>query len=63
MNNKCPKCGFEYGEFDLERILRTIRVVNDQLVVKQSGIYAVENYLMAMLPINICHSLCHKQHT
>lgn len=39
--------GTKYGEFDLERILRTIRVVNDQLVVKQSGIYAVENYLMA----------------
>ena len=39
--------GTKYGEFDLERILRTIRVANDALVVKQSGIYAVENYLMA----------------
>ena len=39
--------GTKYGEFDLERILRTIRVVNDQMVVKQSGIYAIENYLMA----------------
>ena len=39
--------GTKYGEFDLERILRTIRVANDTLVVKQSGIYAVENYLMA----------------
>ena len=39
--------GTKYGQFDLERILRTIRVANDQLVVKYSGIYAIENYLMA----------------
>lgn len=39
--------GTKYGEFDLERILRTLRIVNNELVVKQSGIYAVEDYLMA----------------
>ena len=39
--------GTTYGEFDLERILRTLRVVDGKLVVKQSGVYAVENYIMA----------------
>ena len=39
--------GTKYGEFDLERILRTLRVKDKSLVVKQSGIYAVEDYLMA----------------
>ena len=36
-----------YGTFDLERILRTLRVENDQLMIKASGVYAVENYIMA----------------
>lgn len=39
--------GTKYGEFDLERILRTMRVADHKLVVKESGIYAVENYIMA----------------
>lgn len=39
--------GTKYGEFDLERILRTLRVYENSLVVKASGIYAVEDYLMA----------------
>lgn len=40
--------GTKYGEYDLERILRTLRVHdNNQLVVKESGVYAVENYIMA----------------
>lgn len=40
--------GTKYGEFDLERILRVIRVHDDrQLVIKESGVYAVENYIMA----------------
>lgn len=40
--------GTKYGEFDLERILRTLRVVDGKhLVVKESGVYAVENYIMA----------------
>ena len=39
--------GVSYGEFDLFRILRTIRIVNDTLVVKESGIHAVEDYIMA----------------
>ena len=40
--------GTKYGEFDMERILRTLRIENGrQLVVKQSGVYAVENYIMS----------------
>ncbi len=39
--------GTKYGEFDIERILRTLRVQEGRLVVKQSGVYAVENYIMA----------------
>ncbi|MBP3890608.1 MAG: HD domain-containing protein [Solobacterium sp.] len=39
--------GTKYGEFDLERILRTLRVEKGKVVVKESGIYAVENYIMA----------------
>lgn len=40
--------GTKYGEYDLERILRVMRVTDkNQLVVKESGVYAVENYIMA----------------
>ena len=39
--------GTKYGEFDLERILRTLRVSDHLIVVKESGVYAVENYIMA----------------
>lgn len=40
--------GTKYGEYDLERILRTLRVhEGKKLVVKESGVYAVENYIMA----------------
>ena len=39
--------GTKYGEFDMERIFRTMRVENGRVVIKESGIYAVENYVMA----------------
>lgn len=39
--------GTAYGEFDLERIFRTIRIRDNKLVIKQSGIYAIENYIMS----------------
>ena len=39
--------GTTYGTFDLERILRTLRVEDERLVIKESGVYAVENYIMA----------------
>lgn len=39
--------GTSYGNFDLERIIRTIRVVEQKLAVKESGIHSVEDYIMA----------------
>lgn len=39
--------GTSYGKFDLERILRMIRVKNGKIVVKASGIHSVEDYIMA----------------
>jgi HD superfamily phosphohydrolase len=39
--------GTKYGEYDMERILRTMRVDDGRVVVKESGVYAVENYIMA----------------
>lgn len=59
--------GTSYGLFDLERILRTLRVHDGQkVVVKQSGMYAVENYIMARYhmywqvyyhPVCRCHAV------
>lgn len=39
--------GTSYGNFDLERILRTLRIVDERLVVKESGVHSVEDYIMA----------------
>ena len=39
--------GTSYGQYDLERVLRTIRVREGKLVVKQSGIHTIEDYIMA----------------
>lgn len=39
--------GVSYGEFDLHRILRTLKLSQDRLVMKESGIHAVEDYIMA----------------
>ena len=39
--------GTSYGTFDMERILRTIRVRGRRMAVKESGIHSVEDYIMA----------------
>ncbi len=39
--------GAPYGEIDVERILRTMRVVDEQIVYKVSGMHAIEDYLMS----------------
>lgn len=39
--------GVNYGTFDLERILRVLRPNKDRIVVKDSGMHAVEHYLMS----------------
>ena len=39
--------GTKYGEFDLERILRTMRVKDNAIVIKESGVHSIEDYIMA----------------
>ncbi|CAM3958323.1 HD domain-containing protein [Cohnella lubricantis] len=39
--------GVNYGSFDLDRLLRVMRPHKDAIVVKESGMHAVEAYLMA----------------
>lgn len=39
--------GVNYGKFDLERILRVLRPYKGHMVVKESGMHAVEDYLMS----------------
>ncbi|KUP04967.1 hypothetical protein Q73_14095 [Bacillus coahuilensis m2-6] len=39
--------GVSYGHFDMERILRVMRPKEDQVVIKQSGMHAVEDYIMS----------------
>ncbi|MFC4098748.1 HD domain-containing protein [Paenibacillus xanthanilyticus] len=39
--------GVNYGTFDLERILRVLRPHKGSIVVKESGMHAVEDYLMS----------------
>lgn len=39
--------GVNYGTFDLDRIIRVLRPYKGQLVVKESGMHAVEAYLMS----------------
>ncbi|MGL4337366.1 MAG: HD domain-containing protein [Turicibacter sp.] len=38
--------GAPYGEIDVDRILRTMRVVDNKIVYKVSGMHAIEDYLM-----------------
>ena len=39
--------GTSYGNFDLERVLRTLRVYQGKLCVKESGMHSIEDYIMA----------------
>ncbi len=39
--------GVTYGHFDMSRILRTMRIYDDKLVYKISGVQAIENYILA----------------
>lgn len=39
--------GTSYGNFDLERVLRSLRVNEGKLVVKESGIHTIEDYIMS----------------
>lgn len=39
--------GVSYGQFDMERVLRVMRPTEEQVVFKQSGMHAVEDYIMS----------------
>ena len=39
--------GTTYGHFDLYRILRVMKVFNNKIVYKASGVQAIENYILA----------------
>ena len=41
--------GVEDGEIGSERIIKTLNIKNDKLVVEAKGIYSVENYLVARM--------------
>lgn len=39
--------GTTYGHFDMSRILRTMRIQDGKIVYKESGVQAIENYILA----------------
>lgn len=39
--------GVSYGKFDMERILRVMRPDENQVVIKSTGMHAVEDYIMS----------------
>ncbi|MFD1852227.1 HD domain-containing protein [Oceanobacillus bengalensis] len=39
--------GVSYGHFDMERIMRVMRPIDDQVVIKSTGMHAVEDYIMS----------------
>lgn len=39
--------GVSYGQFDMERILRVMRPTDEQIVIKSTGMHAVEDYIMS----------------
>lgn len=39
--------GTRYGDYDFERVLKTMKVKDQKLLVKENGVHAVEDYIMA----------------
>ena len=39
--------GVSYGHIDLDRLMRVLRIKNNQIVFKKSGVHAIENYLIS----------------
>lgn len=39
--------GVSYGKFDMERILRLMRPSSDEVLIKESGMHAVESFIMS----------------
>lgn len=40
-------CGVTYGQFDMSRLLRTLRIIDHRIVFKASGVQAIEDYILA----------------
>jgi HD superfamily phosphohydrolase len=40
-------CGVTYGNFDISRIERTMRIKDEHMVIKASGVQAIEDYILA----------------
>lgn len=40
-------CGVSYGNFDLERLFRSIVIVDEKVAFKESGVHALEDYIFA----------------
>lgn len=40
-------CGVSYGKFDLDRLIRSMIVIDNKLVFKESGVHALENYIFS----------------
>lgn len=43
----CYMTGTTYGQYDMSRILRTMRICDHKIVFKESGVQAIENYILA----------------
>src|SRR5699024_9939138 len=39
--------GVEYGKFDIDRLLRVMIPTQDEILIKETGMHAVEDYLMS----------------
>src|SRR5699024_3877550 len=39
--------GVSYGQFDMERILRVMQPSQNHVVIKETGMHAVEDYIMS----------------
>jgi len=40
-------CGVSYGNFDLGRVLKSMCVLDNKIVFKESGVHAIEDYIFA----------------
>lgn len=40
-------CGVTYGQFDIERLIQTLTVVNGHLVLTEKGVHSAEEFLLA----------------
>ena len=54
--------GASYGEFDLTRILRVIRPVENGIAFQRNGMHAIEDYVLSRATRCICRFISTQQH-